>query len=104
MVTTALAQRTQFHQSVLASHITPYSPRAQEMLSGTGTALWQAGSNMVLAKTQAAGLVYGLVQQQSAMMAFVDCFWLQMLVMLAVIPLVFIIQKARGSETGLPVH
>jgi DHA2 family multidrug resistance protein len=104
MVTTALAQRTQFHQSVLVSHITPYSPRAQEMLSGAGTALWQAGSNMVLAKTQAAGLVYGVVQQQSAMMAFVDCFWLQMLVMLGVIPLVFIIQKARGSETGLPVH
>ena len=105
MVTTVLAQRTQFHQSVLIAHVTPYDSVAQQTLTGAWTALWQAGSNIVLAKTQAVALVYGLVQRESAMLAFIDCFWLQMLVMLVVIPLVFVIKKSRsefGDRPGRP--
>lgn len=104
MVTTVLAQRTQFHHSVLVTHVSPYSPIAQQMLSSASAALTQAASNPIDAHTQAQALLYGVVQQQSAMMAYIDCFWLQMLIMLAVIPLVFMIRKSSLVTSPLGAH
>ncbi len=97
MVTTVLARRTQFHQSILMTHVNAYDAETQEAMTGMWTALWQAGSNVVEAQSQAHSLLYGLVQQQSAMLGFIDTFWLQMLIMFVVIPLVFVIKRTKTT-------
>jgi hypothetical protein len=40
-------------------------------------------------------LLYGLVQRQAAMQAFLDCFWLMGAIFLCIIPLMFLMKKAR---------
>jgi hypothetical protein len=49
----------------------------------------------VQAANQAHGLLYRLVQRQAAMQAFLDCFWLMGAVFLCIIPLMFLMKKAR---------
>ncbi len=41
-VTTFVARRSQFHQSVLAAHLTPYSPQAQQFLKRTSEMFFEA--------------------------------------------------------------
>jgi len=53
------------------------------------------GSDPAQAATQAHGLLYGLVQRQAAMQAFLDCFWLMGAIFLCIIPLMFLMKKAR---------
>jgi DHA2 family multidrug resistance protein len=96
-VTTELARRAQFHQSVLVAHVSGYDAETQLFLNGAWTKLWQAGSNVIQAKGQGQALVYGLVNQQANMLAFVDDFWLLMVLMLAVLPLVFVIRRPKAG-------
>ena len=93
MVTTMLARRAQFHQSVLVSHLTPYDFAYREMLRGAGQATMAHGTAAALAPHQAQGMLYGLVQRESAMMAFVDNFWLLAVTFLALIPVMLLVKS-----------
>jgi DHA2 family multidrug resistance protein len=99
-VTTLLARRSQFHQSVLASHVTPYDAPYREMIAGTSAAIQGHGASAPDAVRQAHGILYGMVQRQSAMLAFADAFWLMAALFLAVLPLMLMMKRApagRGS-------
>ncbi|HTQ55243.1 MAG TPA: DHA2 family efflux MFS transporter permease subunit [Bryobacteraceae bacterium] len=93
IVTTILARRAQFHQARLVEHLTPFDPAYQQALAGITHTLGAQGSAV------AQGMLYGMVQQQSAMLAFVDSFWLLGIIFLAVIPLMFFMKKA-GPHKG----
>jgi DHA2 family multidrug resistance protein len=94
-VVTLLARRTQFHQGILVSHMTPFDPAYRAMVSGSAGALYAAGSSMTDAQAQANGLAYGLLQRHAGMLAFVDDFWLMGLTFLVLIPLMFLMKKSR---------
>jgi DHA2 family multidrug resistance protein len=94
-ITTMLARRSQFHQQILVSHLTPYDSTYQAALHGMASKLIQQGVNSVQAARQAQGMLYGMVQQQAAMLAFIDIFWMLGITFLALIPLMFIIKKTR---------
>jgi DHA2 family multidrug resistance protein len=100
-VVTLLARRTQFHQNVLVSHITPLDPAYQAMVSGAKQVLFRAGSNPVDAVAQANGLAYGLLQRHAAMLAFGDDFWLMGLTFLSLIPLMFLMKKSRPHQSPM---
>ncbi|MGA3041464.1 MAG: EmrB/QacA family drug resistance transporter, partial [Bryobacteraceae bacterium] len=51
------------------------------------------------AMAEAQGVLYGVLQRQSAMLAFVDSFWVLGIIFLAVIPLMFFI-KSVGPHKG----
>jgi DHA2 family multidrug resistance protein len=104
LVTTMLARRTQFHQAVLASHVTPLDYPYRAMVSGTSQMLMQHGSDPVQAANQAHGLLYGLVQRQAAMQAFIDCFWLMGAIFLCIIPLMFLMKKAKPHTGPVAAH
>ena len=53
---------------------------------------------------QAQGMAYGLLQRHSAMLAFVDTFWLMGLTFLLLIPLMFLMKKSRPHRAPLAVH
>ncbi len=95
MVTTMLARRAQFHQNILVSHLTPYDLGYREMLSRAGQAAMAHGTAAALAPYQAQGMLYGLVQRESAMMAFVDNFWLLGITFLALIPIMLLVKDTK---------
>jgi DHA2 family multidrug resistance protein len=93
MVTTMLARRAQFHQNILVSHLTPYDLGYREMLSRASQMTMAHGTTASLASHQAQGMLYGLVERESAMMAFVDNFWLLGVMFLALIPVMLMVKS-----------
>jgi len=99
IVTTMLARRAQFHQSRLGEHFTLYDLNYTQAVSGTAHMLATRGASAPQAAAQAQGMMYGMLQRQSAMLSFVDCFWLLGVIFLAVIPLMFFVKKV-GPHKG----
>jgi DHA2 family multidrug resistance protein len=99
IVTTLLARRTQFHQARLVGDMTPFSPAYAQALAGTAHMLVTRGASAAQAAAQAQGMLYGMLQRESAMLAFVDSFWVLGIIFLAVIPLMFFIKKV-GPPKG----
>lgn len=102
-VTTLLARRSQFHQTVLVSHLTPLDLGYRELLSGSSALLSLRGADPVTATAQAQVLVYGMVQRQAYMMAFIDCFYVLALAYLVLVPLMFVMKKS-GSGGDITMH
>ena len=73
-VTTWIARRAQFNQSLLAAHVTPYDAAAQRMLSQAQAMLMRNGSDPVTANRQAMAMLYGEVQQQASVLSFLSVF------------------------------
>jgi DHA2 family multidrug resistance protein len=98
-VTTMLDRRTQVHRANLSAHLTPGNPQFQMMLRGATQALQTHGSQSALASRQAYGLVNGMIERQATMMAYIDNFFVLGIACILIIPLVFLMKKARpGGE------
>jgi MFS transporter, DHA2 family, multidrug resistance protein len=104
LATTMLARRSQFHQQNLVSHLTPLDPSYQASLQGLTQALTSRGADAAQAASQAQGVLYGMVQQQAMMKAFVDVFWMLALVFLAMIPLVFLMKRVQPHKVAVLVE
>ncbi|HXB70507.1 MAG TPA: DHA2 family efflux MFS transporter permease subunit [Candidatus Acidoferrales bacterium] len=99
-VTTMLARRAQYHQSVLVSHLTPYDSAYRDTVAQISGVFVANGTGSADAGNRAAGLVYGTLLKQSNMLAFADAFWVMGVLFMAIIPLMFFLKKtgpARGS-------
>jgi len=92
---TMLARRAQFHQSVLAGHVTALDAGFRQMLQGTTQMLHQYGWSLADAGQRAQAMMYGLVQQQSAALAFLDTFRVQAWVFVGLIPFMFLMRGVR---------
>ncbi|MGO8791176.1 MAG: DHA2 family efflux MFS transporter permease subunit [Terriglobia bacterium] len=103
-VVTLLARRTQFHQGMLVSHMTPFDSAYRALLSGSANILYGAGSSLADAQVQANGMAYGILQRHATMLAFVDDFWMMGLMFLSLIPLMFLMKKARPHGAGPTAH
>jgi MFS transporter, DHA2 family, multidrug resistance protein len=101
-VTTMLQRRSQFHQSVLVAHATPYDTGYAAAVHGAGQFLYTQGSSPTLAADQAQGLVYLSIQQQAGMLSFIDNFWLLGVIFLALIPMALLLK--RGPSASVAVH
>jgi DHA2 family multidrug resistance protein len=73
-LTTVLARRDQFHQSILADYTA--SPRFQTAIQGLAGQLHQAGLSLSTAQHQASDRLYNMVQAQAAALSYVDAYWL----------------------------
>ena len=102
-VTTLLQRRTQFHQAQLAEHVNPLSLAYHSLVAGTQARLLLAGSSVYHSASQATGMVYGTVQRQAAMMAFVDNFHMLGIVFFVVIPVLMLL-KRPPKGVNAPVH
>jgi DHA2 family multidrug resistance protein len=101
-VVTLLARRSQFHQHILVSHMTPFDSAFRAMMNGSAGLLYSAGSSLADARAQANVLAYGVLQRHATMLAFVDDFWLMGLTFLALVPLMFMMKKSR-PHVGSPL-
>ncbi|HTS17432.1 MAG TPA: DHA2 family efflux MFS transporter permease subunit [Verrucomicrobiae bacterium] len=100
LVTTALARRAQFHQSVLVSHLTPYNGRFIHAVHALGHDFASSGAGTVTAAKQAYGAIGMILARQSMLLAYLDNFWLLGLTALVLIPFTFLMKK---SKTGGPI-
>src|SRR5262245_23632220 len=103
-VTTLLDRRSQFHHQILTSHVHPSNSAYRVLVEGTSQRLLAGGSSAAQANAQAHGMLSGLVQRQSAMLAFVDNYWLLGVIFLAVIPLMLLMKRSRPPAAVVPVH
>ena len=94
-VTTWVARRSQLHQSVLVAHLTPYSPQMQGFQGQARALLIDRGSDWTTAGRRSLAAIYGMVQQQAALLSFVEVFRIMGFLFLAIIPLVLLMRKAR---------
>ena len=62
------------------------------------------GASASQAAAQAQGLLYGMVQQQSMMKAFIDNFWMLGVIFLAVIPLMFLVKRVAPHKGAVMVE
>src|SRR3981189_540641 len=73
-VTTLIARRSQYHQSVLAEYTA--SGRFHASITALAMRLTRAGVSAHTAQQQEPGHLYALVQAQAAVLSYVDAYWL----------------------------
>jgi DHA2 family multidrug resistance protein len=99
-VTTFLARRTQFHQIRLVEHLTPFDPAYALAKARAAGALAAKG----LPGAGADGLIYGQVLRQARAQAFNDTFAVTALMLLAVLLLVFFMQRTEAPRRPEAAH
>lgn len=104
LVQTTLARRSQFHQSVMASNLTPFDVQYHEFIQKASGALGQALHGVASSTQAAQELLYGMMRQQATMMAFIDDFWLLGLLFLALIPTVLLTRKVDVTQEAPQGH
>jgi len=75
VVTTLIARRSQFHQTVLVAHTSPGNPIFSSLISGLAGQLVHSGMSLPDAQVQASARVYRAVQAQAATLAYIDTFF-----------------------------
>jgi len=96
-VTTMLDRRTQKHLSDLMTHWTSANSQFQAMIRGVAQSLIAHGTNAADAQQQAYGVVQNIIQQQATMLAYIDNFYILASIILAMVPLVFLMKKTKSS-------
>ena len=99
-VTTMLERRTQFHRTVIASHVTSSDLSLKAALANLSSQLVQHGFSAADAAVRALAQVEALIERQAALYAFLDCFWLLGLVALCGPLLALFIRKFTQAQGG----
>jgi DHA2 family multidrug resistance protein len=96
-VTTMLDRRTQKHLADLMSHVTAANVHFQAMVRGIAQSLVAHGTNPADAQKQAYGVVENMVQRQATLLAYIDNFYVLGFVILAMVPMVFLMKRTKSS-------
>jgi DHA2 family multidrug resistance protein len=103
MATTMVARGTQTHQALMVGQLSPYRLEFQQYLHSTSGLLGQY-LDPASAQQQAYGLLYGTLQQQASLFAYVDTFRSLALLCLVCTPLVLLFRKAKAGRGAAAVH
>jgi DHA2 family multidrug resistance protein len=102
--TTFLFRRQQFHTQRLGEHVSMLNAPTQAFLGNSQAAMMGHGGDPAAAATQSYIALWGTVQRQSAMLAFVDTFRAMAIVFLLVLPFLFIMKRPKHHSAGGPMH
>src|SRR3984893_3482049 len=103
VVTTLIARRSQYHQSVLAEYTA--SGRFHASITGLAMRLTRAGLSTHAAQQQALGRVYALVQSQAAVLSYVDAYWLLCVISATMFLGSFFLKRNEPGKSGnVSVH
>jgi DHA2 family multidrug resistance protein len=102
-VTTLLARRGQYHQSVLAEYTRSY--RFNEAVAGLTNRLTHVGLSVHSARQQAVARMYNLVITQAQTLSYVDIYWLLAATSALMFLLCFLLAKNEPGKGGqVAVH
>jgi MFS transporter, DHA2 family, multidrug resistance protein len=95
IVSNVLTHREQFHQSRLVEQVIPSSPQYQDTLQHVTNYFTTNGSSLAQAHDQAIQWIGQQVQIQASFLAYVDAFWVLMLISLSAVPLALTLRKIK---------
>src|SRR5436190_1670585 len=101
VVTTLLAQRSQIHQTTLASHITAWDWETRLRLTRWARHFVAQGSDTFTADRQAVAMLYRETVSQAQLLAYADDFWL-LAMMFAAVPVVLPFMRRIRLEPTTP--
>ncbi len=96
-----LAYRQQFHQSRLVEHVVPSNPQYQGTLQRMTDYFASHGSPAAQASQQAFAWIGRQVQAQASLLAYIDVFWVLMVISICAVPLALILRKVK-PQAGAP--
>ena len=97
-ITTLLARRAQYHQAMLADHVTQWSPETAGRLREWASHFARHGADSFTAARQATTMLYREMLDQAQVLTYADEFWLLALVFMAVLPLLPLLRRVRAEE------
>jgi DHA2 family multidrug resistance protein len=97
-VTTFVARRSQFHQSILVAQVTPYNQQFRTLLGQAGDWMAKAGSDPFTANRQGMAAIYGILQQQASLLSFVEAFHIMAILYLLCTLLILIMKKPKHAR------
>jgi DHA2 family multidrug resistance protein len=103
-VTTMLERRTEYHQSVLVGHLTSADASVRQFVRASSHFFVTRGATTPDAIHQAYGMVQSTMTQQATMLAFMDCFHLLGIVVLAGLPLALLIRRFEIGKAASGAH
>ena len=104
LLDTYIARREQANQVTLIRHVTPYSWQTNTVLQQLQHAFMAGHGSAVGSLHQAEGQLYAMVQQQAAVLSYLDAFRLVGGVLLLMIPLVLLLRKPPRGGVRPPAH
>ena len=103
-LTTALVTRyAQVHQAFLVGNVSQYNPACQQKFENIVGGLSQYG-DPATTQQRALGIMYGIVQQQSVLFAYIDVFRLLAVICLCCIPIAIFFKKAKARSGSIAMH
>ncbi len=102
-VTTLIARRSQYHQSVLAEYTA--SGRFHSSITVLAIRLKRSGLSAHAAQQQALGRLYAMVQAQAAVLSYIDMYWLLAMGSLIMFVASFLLKRNEpGKSAKVSVH
>jgi len=101
IVSNVLTHREQFHQNRLVEQVIPSSATYQDTLQHVTNYFVAQGSSLLQAHDQAIQWIGAQVQSQASYLAYMDAFWVLMLISLSAVPLALMLRKVK---LGGPAH
>src|ERR1700722_8350842 len=101
IVSNVLTHREQFHQSRLVESVLPSSIQYQNTLHQVTDYFVVQGNSLLQAQQQAVQWIGQQVQAQASFLAYMDAFWVLMLISLSAVPLALTL---RNIKLGGPAH
>jgi DHA2 family multidrug resistance protein len=93
ILTTILTRRTQFHINSFGYHTSAYDPEFSARLNQLTQMFVSKGAALPVAENQALNTIWNLIQRQAGMLAFIDAFYVLMIIVMAITPLVLLLKK-----------
>jgi DHA2 family multidrug resistance protein len=104
LIANVLTDREQFHQSRLVEHVVPSSTQYQDTLNQVTQYFMHQGSALAQAQHQALGWIGQQVQTQASLLAYMDSFWVLMLLSLAAVPLALTLRNVKLGGPAPAAH
>jgi DHA2 family multidrug resistance protein len=101
LATTYLAQRSQFHQHNLVSHVTIWDPETQARLAQWTSHFMGQGADSFTAQRRALAMLYHDVVSQAQVLAYADDFWL-LAILFSIVPLFLPLMRRVHAEPAAP--
>jgi DHA2 family multidrug resistance protein len=98
MMQTMLQRNQAAHVNALSAHISLYDPQAYAALQSLERMFIATGSDAVTAGTRAYAVLYRLVQQQAAILSFLDAFRMLAIAFAIVAPLAFVMKRPAPTQ------
>ena len=95
---TVLARHVQVHQARLGEHVSALDPITQDRLARAAHGLaGVAGTDPATVKQMSLGMIYGMVQRQAAVQAYVDVFWMLTFAFVVFLPFILLLPHGKAS-------